>query len=189
MPQNTFFTQIRNLVSQKTMQRLLFFHPPFPFPIIFATATVVAFVLLHNSRFNFHCYTERKATPTQKSARKWRCDLSQLFAWKITKRIHLCKPASSNHPIHNNLHELSDIRGAGEGSDIDQVTKTTARMDLNPQYYLNPASTAKPKCLFMPRVLLHLGFCFAVQPGVQVLAGNSVLPLWCRFPTPVNRHA
>ena len=39
-------------------------------PEIFATATVVAFVLLHNSRFNFHCYTQREATPTQKSARK-----------------------------------------------------------------------------------------------------------------------
>ena len=33
-------------------------------PVIFATATVVAFVLLRNSRFNFHCYTQRDATPT-----------------------------------------------------------------------------------------------------------------------------
>ena len=39
-------------------------------PVIFATATVLAFVLLRNSRFNFHCYTQREATPTQKSARK-----------------------------------------------------------------------------------------------------------------------
>ena len=38
--------------------------------VIFATATVVAFVLLRNSRFSFHCYTQRVATPTQKSARK-----------------------------------------------------------------------------------------------------------------------
>ena len=36
----------------------------------FATATVLAFVLLHDSRFNFHCYTQCEATPTQKSARK-----------------------------------------------------------------------------------------------------------------------
>ena len=34
-------------------------------PVIFAAATVVAFVLLHNSRFNFHCYTQREATPTR----------------------------------------------------------------------------------------------------------------------------
>ena len=38
--------------------------------VIFATATVLAFVLLRDSRFNFHCYTQREATPTQKSARK-----------------------------------------------------------------------------------------------------------------------
>ena len=59
-------------------------------PVISATATVVAIVLLRNSRFNFHCYTQHEATPTQKSARKWRCDLSWLLAWKITKGIHSC---------------------------------------------------------------------------------------------------
>ena len=37
--------------------------------VIFATATVLAFVLLRDSRFNFHCYTQHEATPTQKSAR------------------------------------------------------------------------------------------------------------------------
>ena len=40
-------------------------------PVIFATATVVAFVLLPNSRFSFHRYTQHEATPSQKSARKW----------------------------------------------------------------------------------------------------------------------
>jgi len=35
-------------------------------PVIFATATMVAFVLLHNSRFNWHCYTQREATPLKK---------------------------------------------------------------------------------------------------------------------------
>ena len=80
------------------MMQTLFSHPPSPFPGNFATATVVAFVLLRSYRFNFHCYTQRKATPTQKSARKWRCDLSQLLAQKITKDIHSCKPASLNCP-------------------------------------------------------------------------------------------
>ena len=65
-------------------------------PVIFATATVVALVLLRNSRFNFHCYMQHEATPTQKSARK-------LMLWplaqKITKGIHLCKPASLNRPV------------------------------------------------------------------------------------------
>ena len=71
MPQNAFFLRTRDLlVSQKTMQRHLF-STLHPFSTVnFATAAVLAFVLLRDSRFNFHCYTQREATPTQKSARK-----------------------------------------------------------------------------------------------------------------------
>ena len=103
MPQNAsfFFHELSRdlLVSQKNDEKSLFstFHPLSP--VIFATAAVVAFVLLRNSRFNFHCYTQREATPTQKSARKWRCDLSRLLARKITKGIHSCKPFSLNRLI------------------------------------------------------------------------------------------
>ena len=68
-------------------------------PVIFATATVVAFVLLRNSMFNFHCYTQLETTRTQKSARKWRCDPLRLLAWKITTGIYSCKPASLNCPV------------------------------------------------------------------------------------------
>ena len=102
MSQNAFFIRTRDLlVSQKTMQRHFSstLHPLSP--VIFATATVMAFVLLRNSRFNFHCYTQREATPTQKSARKGRSDLSRLLARKMTKRIHSSKPASLNRPIHS----------------------------------------------------------------------------------------
>ena len=67
-------------------------------PVFFATAIVVAFVLLRNSRFSFHCYTQREATLTQKSAQKRRCDFSRLLARKITKGIKSCKPASLNRP-------------------------------------------------------------------------------------------
>ena len=85
MPQNAFFPRTRNLlVSQKTTQRLFpTLHPLSP--VSFAIATVVAFVLLRNSRFNFRCYAQREATPTQESARKWRCDLSRLLVRKITR--------------------------------------------------------------------------------------------------------
>ena len=38
--------------------------------VSFASATVVAFVLLRNYSINYHSYTQREATPTQKSARK-----------------------------------------------------------------------------------------------------------------------
>ena len=105
MPPNAFFPRTRDLlVRKKTTQRHFFptLHPLSP--VIFATATVVAFVLLRNSRFNFYCYTELEATPTQKSARKWRCDLSRLLARKITKGIHSCKPVSLNRPIAPPFH-------------------------------------------------------------------------------------
>ena len=100
MPQNAFFShEITIFWSAKKWCKDIFstLHPLSP--VILATATVVAFVLLHNARFNFHWYTQREATPTQKSARKWHCDLLWLLTWKITKGIHSCKPASLNRPI------------------------------------------------------------------------------------------
>ena len=107
MPQNTFFPRNCNLLfSQKITQRHFFptLHPLSP--VIFATATVVAFVLLRNFRFNFHCYTQHEATPTQKSALKSCCDLSRLLAQKITKGIHWCKPASLKRPIADSFAGL-----------------------------------------------------------------------------------
>ena len=71
MPQNAFCLQTRDLlVSHKLSQRhfISTLHPLST--VIFASATVLAFVLLCNSRFNFHCYTQHEATPTQKSAQK-----------------------------------------------------------------------------------------------------------------------
>ena len=64
--------------------KTLFPHRPSPLisPVILANSTVVASVLLRNSRFNFHCYTQREPTPTQKSARKWQ---QRPFATSHTK--------------------------------------------------------------------------------------------------------
>ena len=94
MLQNAFFPWTRDLlVSQKTTQRHFFstLHPLCT--VIFATATVLAFVVLHNSRFNFHCYTQREATPTQKPARK--CT--------ATSRGILCKRLQSAFTLANQL--------------------------------------------------------------------------------------
>ena len=65
MPQNS-----RSSGPPKNDAKTLYstLHPLFT--VVFATAAVLAFVLLRNSSFNFHCYTQREATPTQKSARK-----------------------------------------------------------------------------------------------------------------------
>ena len=72
MPPNTFFYELAIFCSEKTPTQRHFFSPTLhPLTtVIFATATVLPFVLLRDSRFNFHCYTKREATPTQKSARK-----------------------------------------------------------------------------------------------------------------------
>ena len=100
MPQNDFFPQTRDLLVRQKMTQRHFFPTLHPLSlVIFATATVVAFVLIRNSRFNFHCYTQREAMPIQESARKWRYNLSRLLARKTTKGIYSCKPASLNRPI------------------------------------------------------------------------------------------
>ena len=72
MPKNAFAGSTTRdlLISPKTTQRHFLFTPHPLSTVIFATATEMAFVLLRSSNFNFHCYTEREATPTQKSARK-----------------------------------------------------------------------------------------------------------------------
>ena len=121
MPQNGFFppTNSRSSGQPKNDAKTFFssfflVHPPSPFPGNFGTVTVVAFVLLRNSRFNFRCYTQREATLTQKSARKLRCDLSRHLARKSTKGIHSCKPASLNRPI---------AVGSGDDSVVERRTR------------------------------------------------------------------
>ena len=52
------------------MQRHFLFTLHLLSTIIFATATVLAFVLFRNSNFNSHCYTQHEATPTQKLVQK-----------------------------------------------------------------------------------------------------------------------
>ena len=119
----TFSPQNRDLlVSQETMQRHFFptLHPLSP--IIFATATMVAFVLFRNSRFNLHCYTQHEAMPTQKLTQKWLCDLSRLLLQKITKGIHSCKPASLNRLIQFHSHCQSHSKLSWGDRDTVQLT-------------------------------------------------------------------
>ena len=106
MPQNAFFLRTHDLlISPKMMQRhFLFTHHPLSM-VIFATATVLAFVLLRNSNFNFHCYTQREAMYTEISL-EVRCDLLRLLSRKIAKCIHSSKPASLNRPIDTILVRL-----------------------------------------------------------------------------------
>ena len=126
---HAYFPRTHNLlVSQNTTQWHFFstIHPLSP--VIFANAIVVAFVLLRNSRFSFHCYTQRGATPTQISARKWRCDLSQLRT--LTKGINSCKPASLNRPIRYSIKRLRHIHN-GEARLIWRATRSEHTLQHN----------------------------------------------------------
>ena len=83
--------------KKKKMTQRHFFPTLHPLSmVIFATATVLAFVLLRDSRFSFHCYIQREATPTQKSA--WKCTAtSRDFLHKrLQSAFNL---ASLNRPI------------------------------------------------------------------------------------------
>ena len=105
MPQNTFFLWTRDLlVSQKTTQRHFIFilHPLST--VIFATTTVLAFVLLRTSSFNFHCYTQREATPTQKSARKCAATSHDFFAVKDYKAHSLEQTSFAESPNNPVIH-------------------------------------------------------------------------------------
>ena len=104
-PKRIFSTNSRSSVQPKKHAKTLFFfstlHPLST--VIFATAAVLAFVLLRDSRFNFHYYTQREATPTQKSeiGPEVRCDLSRLLAQKITKRMNSLQQTSFAESPHS----------------------------------------------------------------------------------------
>ena len=106
----------------KTLFSFLFFPTLHPLsPVMFLTVTVVAFVLLRNSSFNFHCYTQCEATPTHKSG-----DLSRFLARKITKGIHSCKPASLNSPIERQTDRQT-------GRQTDQAVRRHKRRAPRPR--------------------------------------------------------
>ena len=97
MPQNSFFVWTRDLlVRQKTTQRHFFstLHPLST--VIFATATVLAFVLLHDSRFSFHCYAQREEPLATSCAKDY-------------KALHSSKPASLNRPIPNSEPGIAEL--------------------------------------------------------------------------------
>ena len=93
MPQNAFFLRTRDLSSDqpqndaKTPFVHVTLHPLST--VIFATATILAFALLRNSNFNFHCYTQREATPTQKSARKCAATSRDFFRERLQSAFTL----------------------------------------------------------------------------------------------------
>ena len=84
--------------------------------VIFATATVLAFLLLRNSSFNFHCYTQREATPTQKSARKCAATSRDFFAERLQSAFTLANQLRSiaqspkRYTLHHKESALQRVR-------------------------------------------------------------------------------
>ena len=86
-----FSTNSRSSVQPKNDANTLFL-PLHPLSTVnFATATVLAFVLLHDYRFNFHCYTQCEATPTQKSARMCAATSHDILCERLQSAFTLAK--------------------------------------------------------------------------------------------------
>ena len=85
-----FFLRTRDLLVSQKMTLKHFISTLYPLSmVIFATATVLAFVLLHDSRFSFHCYTQHEATPTQKLARKCAATSHDFFRERLQSAFTL----------------------------------------------------------------------------------------------------
>ena len=67
-------------------------------PVILANTAVLAFVLLCNSKFSFHCYTQHEPTPTQKSTQKWQLWAFVTFCVKDYKGHSLVKTSLAKLP-------------------------------------------------------------------------------------------
>ena len=89
-----FFLRTRNLLISQKMTQTLFFHPPFPFHGNFCNCNNIG--ICTASRF-FHCYTQREATPIQKSA--WKCT--------ATSRNFLRKRLQSAFTLANQLCRIA----------------------------------------------------------------------------------
>ena len=111
-PLSLSLSQIRDLlVSQKIDSKTLFFFfstlRPL-FPVVSATATVVAFVLLRNSRFNFLCYTQRGPEVTLRPLAT-SCAKNYKGYSLVANQLH--RTSQQGHPL-----TTSSLAGAGARS-------------------------------------------------------------------------
>ena len=113
-PKHNFSMNLWSSGQPKNNAKTLFSTPHPLSPAIFATATAVAFVLLRNSWYNFHCYTQHESTPTQKSARKWCCDLLRLLCAKDYKGHSLVQTSFTEPPNSQGGFEPREHWGVSE---------------------------------------------------------------------------
>ena len=138
MPQNNFFYELAIFWSAKKRRKDTFFfsilHPLST--VIFATATVLAFVLLPDSRFNFQCYTQRKATPTQKSARKCAATSRDFLRERLQSAFTLANQlrriahseVDRRKPYRANYNVQFDLCAAANGLEMRASKVTIAKL-------------------------------------------------------------
>ena len=101
-PKRIFSTNQRSSGQPKNDAKILFFHPPSPFPGNFCNCNIwwhlYCFTILGLTSIVIHSVKQHllRNQPGSDS-----CDLLLLIARKITKGIHSCKPASLNRLIDN----------------------------------------------------------------------------------------
>ena len=130
--QNTHFSHAI-MISSSAEKRCkdTFPHPPSPFlSAIFAYATEVAFVPLHNSRFNFQCYAQREQKPLRNWPRSGSCNLSRLLAQKITKGIHSLTHTSFSELL-NTFYKIisvlpSALKFSNPGTSSNSLSSTSS---------------------------------------------------------------
>ena len=95
-PKRIFSTNSRSSGQPKNDAKTLFFPTLHPLStVIFATATVLAFVLLRDSRFNFHCYTQKSARKCAATSRDF---LRESLQSTFTLANQICWIAQQTRP-------------------------------------------------------------------------------------------
>ena len=112
--------------------------------VIFPTATVLAFVLLRSSNFSFHCYTQREATPTQKSARKCAATSHDFFRERLQSAFTLA----------NQLRWIAHLPDCKYCTHIISVGS----------YECNRQSTYLPDCKYCIHIT-SVGFVYRIHPS------------------------
>ena len=109
-PKSLFLMPFDLLVSRKQCKDTFFPILHHLSPVILANVTEVAFVLLHNSRFNFCCYTQREPTPTQKFPWKWQLRLFTTYCTKDYEGHSLMQASFAELPNNYSLSEKGERR-------------------------------------------------------------------------------
>ena len=80
------------------------------------------------------------------------------------------RPSSQSAASAGFLHEVLDMKGA-DGGDVDHITCGTARLDVDPQFYLNLAPIGEAK----PLVITDFVFVTSQDAGDKIQLGQGVM--------------